>query len=146
MNPLVELLWSAQEILENLDQESHALWTKLEARLETFRQAQALELLSLSLAILAHALDILAHALDILAHALEFLCKCSSYSRIFYSVFCNFMFKATQLLIKIHRCIFMQHSSACLEQESHALWTKLEVRACPAQKKKLRLGSDFFFS
>ena len=50
----------------------------------------------------------------ILAHALEFLCKC-------YSVFCNFTFKTTQLLIKIHRCIFMQHSSACLEQDSHAL-------------------------
>ncbi|CAF4194276.1 unnamed protein product [Rotaria socialis] len=29
----------------------------------------------------------------------------------------------------------MQHSSACLEQESHALWTKVEVRAYPAQKK-----------
>jgi hypothetical protein len=44
---------------EHLKQESHVLWTHLEARLETFRRAQIPELLVLFLDILAHAIGFL---------------------------------------------------------------------------------------
>ncbi|CAF4064820.1 unnamed protein product [Rotaria magnacalcarata] len=36
---------------------------------------------------------------------------------------------------EIHR-----HSSACLEQDSHALWTHLELKSCKRMNKKVRLG------
>jgi hypothetical protein len=48
-------LFHAHEKLEHLDQESHALWTHLEGRLQIFSRAQVLEILDLSLNILVHA-------------------------------------------------------------------------------------------
>ncbi len=52
-------MWHAHEKHEHLEQECHALWTHIEARLETRRGAQIFESLVLSLNILAHALEFL---------------------------------------------------------------------------------------
>jgi hypothetical protein len=52
-----------------------------------------------------------------------------------FQFFFSFTFKITQLLIKVHSCIFCnscKHSNAILEQESHALWTHLELKSWQA--------------
>jgi hypothetical protein len=52
-------LFHAHEKLEYLDQESHALWTHLEGRLDIFWRAQVFEIRDLSLNILVHAHELL---------------------------------------------------------------------------------------